>query len=487
MDSDPYDSKFHHCSPLHSPLMCGWRRKKVTMKGGKRRSPWKKVIIYFAPCGKPLYEMPEVGEYLRETRSMFTIDCFTFSEEVNTEIYISVTDKKYVKVDDFSGGVEGIPIPLVNTVDDEAPPKMEYSKRRFQFDQTVSLGSINRDFCSGCSCEGDCSDATKCECQQLTMQSIARLPKHLQYNGKEKMIPLYENRVLHNKVISGMYECNDQCSCHRKACHNRVVQNNIKYPMQIFKTAQSGWGVRALTDIPSGSFICNYVGALLTNDLADQLKNDDQYFADLDLKDSVETHKMMENDPDIDADYGYGGDSEYNSEEEREHVDGDGEDSADDARDKTVVMKSTNKNGSSSMVETRQTRRKEQEEKDKEEKGDDGEEDDEEDGEESKKEQVEEVFNWDAYFKDSALFVVDAKQRGNLGRFLNHSCEPNVQVQHVLYDTHDLRLPWVAFFTTKPVKAGDELCWDYAYTVLNPDVERLSCHCGAKTCRRRLL
>lgn len=29
MDSDPYDSKFHQCSPLHTPLMSGWRRAKV--------------------------------------------------------------------------------------------------------------------------------------------------------------------------------------------------------------------------------------------------------------------------------------------------------------------------------------------------------------------------------------------------------------------------------------------------------------------------
>lgn len=57
--------------------------------------------------------------------------------------------------------------------------------------------------------------------------------------------------------------------------------------MQIYKTAQSGWGVRALCDIPAGSFIANYVGALLTDSLADALHGEDEYFADLDLNDAV--------------------------------------------------------------------------------------------------------------------------------------------------------------------------------------------------------
>lgn len=30
-----------------------------------------------------------------------------------------------------------------------------------------------------------------------------------------------------------------------------------------------------------------------------------------------------------------------------------------------------------------------------------------------------------------------------------HSCSPNLFVQNVFVDTHDLRFPWVAFFTSK--------------------------------------
>lgn len=30
-----------------------------------------------------------------------------------------------------------------------------------------------------------------------------------------------------------------------------------------------------------------------------------------------------------------------------------------------------------------------------------------------------------------------------------HSCSPNLFVQNVFVDTHDLRFPWVAFFASK--------------------------------------
>ncbi len=33
--------------------------------------------------------------------------------------------------------------------------------------------------------------------------------------------------------------------------------------------------------------------------------------------------------------------------------------------------------------------------------------------------------------------------------YLQHSCSPNLFVQNVFVDTHDLRFPWVAFFASK--------------------------------------
>lgn len=91
------------------------------------------------------------------------------------------------------------------------------------------------------------------------------------------------------------------------------------------------------------------------------------------------------------------------------------------------------------------------------------------------------------YFDGEDLFIIDAKTKGNIGRFLNHSCNPNMIVQHVLVDTHDLRLPWVAFFTKTRVMAGEELCWDYNYEVGMVKGRRIDCKCHAPNCRGRLL
>ncbi|CAH0712955.1 unnamed protein product, partial [Brenthis ino] len=60
--------------------------------------------------------------------------------------------------------------------------------------------------------------------------------------------------------------------------------------------------------------------------------------------------------------------------------------------------------------------------------------------------------------EDEACYIMDAKVQGNIGRYLNHSCSPNVFVQNVFVDTHDPRFPWVAFFALSYIKSGDVCC-----------------------------
>ncbi|CAF5012901.1 unnamed protein product, partial [Rotaria magnacalcarata] len=52
---------------------------------------------------------------------------------------------------------------------------------------------------------------------------------------------------------------------------------------------------------------------------------------------------------------------------------------------------------------------------------------------------------------------------------------------------HDIHFPWIGFFTTKTVRAGTELCWDYNYTVGEIAGRRMDCNCGSSECRRRVL
>lgn len=75
----------------------------------------------------------------------------------------------------------------------------------------------------------NCSDPSKCECQQLTIESHDRLSASLRVTQDKT----YKYRTLTEKVISGIYECNDMCSCSKKLCYNRVVQQNIKIPLEV--------------------------------------------------------------------------------------------------------------------------------------------------------------------------------------------------------------------------------------------------------------
>ncbi|MEQ2179714.1 hypothetical protein GOODEAATRI_028003, partial [Goodea atripinnis] len=95
----------------------------------------------------------------------------------------------------------------------------------------------------------------------------------------------FDQRLLQefNKIEPPLiFECNMACSCYR-TCKNRVVQAGIKVRLQLYRTEKMGWGVRAMQDIPQGSFICEYVGELISDAEAD-VREDDSYLFDLDNK-----------------------------------------------------------------------------------------------------------------------------------------------------------------------------------------------------------
>ncbi|XP_029829504.4 histone-lysine N-methyltransferase SETDB1-B, partial [Ixodes scapularis] len=92
-----------------------------------------------------------------------------------------------------------------------------------------------------------------------------------------------------------------------------------------------------------------------------------------------------------------------------------------------------------------------------------------------------------SFFNEEYCYIMDAKNCGNIGRYLNHSCCPNVYVQNVFVDSHDLRFPWVAFFASRYIRAGMELTWDYNYDVGSVPERVMYCQCGAEECRGRLI
>ncbi|PIN22606.1 histone H3 (Lys9) methyltransferase SUV39H1/Clr4, required for transcriptional silencing [Handroanthus impetiginosus] len=88
-------------------------------------------------------------------------------------------------------------------------------------------------------------------------------------------------------------------------------------------------------------------------------------------------------------------------------------------------------------------------------------------------------------------FVTDAAMIGNIGRFINHSCSPNLYAQEFLYDHDDKRMPHIMFFPTKNIPPLQELTYDYNYKMgqicdVNGNIKTKDCHCGSRKCTGRM-
>jgi [histone H3]-lysine9 N-trimethyltransferase EHMT len=64
-------------------------------------------------------------------------------------------------------------------------------------------------------------------------------------------------------------------------------------------------------------------------------------------------------------------------------------------------------------------------------------------------------------------FTIDGARCGNVGRFINHSCSPNLYAQNVLWDHGDMRMPHVMFFAAENIPLLQELTCDLLYTYFN--------------------
>ena len=87
------------------------------------------------------------------------------------------------------------------------------------------------------------------------------------------------------------------------------------------------------------------------------------------------------------------------------------------------------------------------------------------------------------YFHIEDGRVIDANVGGNASRWINHSCDPNCEADEV-----DGR---VFIKALRPIKAGEELSYNYGLTIderYTPALKKkFACHCGAKACRGTML
>lgn len=158
------------------------------------------------------------------------------------------------------------------------------------------------------------------------------------------------------------FECDPKiCFC-RGNCKNSKIRANMNIPVEQFLTNKKGWGIRTTIPIKKGSFICKYVGEVVTE-------------------------------------------SVYKSRLEK--------------------MYANEKNSY-------------------------------------------------ALYLDQG-YLIDAHRMGNTARFINHSCDPNCEVQKWTVN----RLPCIAIFASRDIEAGEELSFNYKFKAFGTMDK---CFCGSSKC-----
>uniref|UniRef100_A0A158P6Y1 Histone-lysine N-methyltransferase SETMAR n=1 Tax=Angiostrongylus cantonensis TaxID=6313 RepID=A0A158P6Y1_ANGCA len=197
----------------------------------------------------------------------------------------------------------------------------------------------------GCKCIGECSAKEKCECLL----------------GAEK------------SSGAPILECHNECLCSERLepCRNRVVQLGVKVALEVYYCSdEKGFGVRAVRDIPPGTFVCEYAGEILN-------------------KDEVERRAT----------------SSHN-------------------HNYTLTVREYSGGGITTTF-------------------------------------------------------VDPRYRGNLARFINHGCEPNLSITIVRMG---YTVPCIGLFANRFISAGEEICYDYGISAFEGE-NRKKCYCGFPSCR----
>lgn len=88
-------------------------------------------------------------------------------------------------------------------------------------------------------------------------------------------------------------------------------------------------------------------------------------------------------------------------------------------------------------------------------------------------------------------YVIDGNVQGNIARWINTSCAPNCETVWEEHPSGDPRRDRVFIETTRKIRAGEEITYDYCITLDEPHTPRLrkiwGCRCGSRKCTGTML
>lgn len=88
-------------------------------------------------------------------------------------------------------------------------------------------------------------------------------------------------------------------------------------------------------------------------------------------------------------------------------------------------------------------------------------------------------------------YVIDGDNEGNDARWINHSCAPNCQPFMIEDEDGNLIKDRVVIESLRPIKAGEELTYDYGIKLDERHTPRLKkiweCRCGTPKCSGTML
>ncbi|KAL7410698.1 hypothetical protein BDY24DRAFT_172561 [Mrakia frigida] len=141
------------------------------------------------------------------------------------------------------------PIKVSNEIDPhlEPCPKFEFGYvNRYVYGKNVPRPKRG----VGCGCVGLCDPrSTTCQCA-LKQKSL---------NPDERVGFAYDETGRLRHINTAIVECCEDCECDEE-CMNRVAQRGRTFDVEIFKTLEKGWGVRANEVIPADRFLAIYAG-----------------------------------------------------------------------------------------------------------------------------------------------------------------------------------------------------------------------------------